>query len=418
MFMKPSILATAIATCLVAQSASAASPTNEEMWELIKKQQQQIEALKNRLNVTDEKVEVTEQKVEATGEMLEERSGSASSSWVERTRIGGYGELKYHNWSNQKEGGSDKKDMDSHRFVLFFSHQFNDRIRFFSEFELEHGLSKDTDDGSGPGEVELEQMYVDFDLNENHTARAGVFLMPIGFLNETHEPNTFYGVDRSPVEKNIIPTTWWEGGAGAHGELMPGLNYDVSLTSGLKVPTSGSNAFLIRKGRQKVAKATAEAPAFTGALSWTGIAGLELGGAIQYQSDLTQSANDNEVSALLLEAHASWQSGPFGLKALYARWDLDSDDAKAIGRDEQMGWYIEPSYKISVGEHNLGFFARYALWDNEAGNSASTEYKQVNVGVNYWPHEDVVLKFDYQNQSSPDGKNEYDGFNLGFGYQF
>ena len=39
-------------------------------------------------------------------------------------------------------------------------------------------------------------------------------LVPVGFLNEVHEPPTFYGVERNPVEKNVIPTTWWEGGIG------------------------------------------------------------------------------------------------------------------------------------------------------------------------------------------------------------
>ena len=39
-------------------------------------------------------------------------------------------------------------------------------------------------------------------------------------------------------------------------------------------------------------------------------------------------------------------------------------------------------------------------------------------GLNYWPIEDVVIKFDYQDQDVPAGKNEFDGFNLGIGYQF
>ena len=82
------------------------------------------------------------------------------------THLGGYGELHYNNLDNQLDGGSDKKQMDFHRFVLYINHDYSDSIRLNTEFELEHSLA-----GEGkPGEVELEQAYIDFDLNENHTA--------------------------------------------------------------------------------------------------------------------------------------------------------------------------------------------------------------------------------------------------------
>ena len=79
------------------------------------------------------------------------------------------------------------------------------------------------------GEIELEQAYVEYDLTENHHAKAGVFLLPVGILNETHEPPTFYGVERNPVESNIIPTTWWAGGIAANGEIAPGWSYDIGV---------------------------------------------------------------------------------------------------------------------------------------------------------------------------------------------
>ena len=107
--------------------------------------------------------------------------------------------------------------------------------------------------------------------------------------------------------------------------------------------------------------------------------------------------------------------GPFGLKALYATWDLDGEGPEAVGRDEQTGYYIEPAIKFGS---KVGLFARYNVWDNNAGNSIDTEYEQVDVGVNYWPHENVVIKLDYQDQDAPDNKDEFDGFNLGIGYMF
>ena len=124
-------LALAVAIGLLCGTAAAAQPPNaDEMWRIIQAQQEQISELKAKLSQTDEKVE-------ATGDALEQVSSSATGgsstagSWVERTKIGGYGELHYNNLEGEG-GASDLDRLDFHRFVLFFGHEFNDRIRFFS----------------------------------------------------------------------------------------------------------------------------------------------------------------------------------------------------------------------------------------------------------------------------------------------
>lgn len=353
-----------------------------------------------------------EQQVEQLGkevdelkrEVAEQKSAPAGDG---ATHIGGYGELHYNSLDS-------KDEIDFHRFVLFFGHRFNDWIRFSSEVELEHALVKDTSNASGPGEVELEQAYLDFDLTPNHTARAGLFLVPVGIVNETHEPPVFYGVERNPVETNIIPATWWEGGAGLHGRLGTGFGYDLALTSGFKVPTTGSNAYKVRDGRQKVAKADANNGAVTARIKWTGIPGVGVAATVHRQSDIAQGTIADSVAgtAILWETHATLERGPFGLRVLYANWDLDGSGPKALGRDEQKGWYVEPSFRVSP---KFSVFARFNVWDNEAGDATDSKKKQKDFGFNYWPHEQVVLKFDVQRQS---GTVNDDGFNLGVGYMF
>lgn len=225
------------------------------------------------------------------------------------------------------------------------------------------------------------------------------------------------------METYIIPTTWWEAGADLHGELGHGFGYSLAGTSGLDVDTTGSDAFLIREGRQEVAEAKANDGAVTGQLKWTGMPGIELGLTGQWQKDITQG--ELGIGATLLETHAELRRGPYGLRALYARWDLDkhnlinASDSAAVGRDEQEGWYIEPSYRTHVAPipGEWGLFLRYNVWDNNAGSSNDTEMKQVNAGLNYWPIPDVVFKFDVQSQDNDSAKND-NGFNLGLGYQF
>ncbi|HFQ14502.1 MAG TPA: porin [Gammaproteobacteria bacterium] len=349
--------------------------------------------------------------ISTTGSMRDRTFGIHGGSGS--TTVGAYGEMHYNNLSNQKAGGSDKKEMDFHRFILFMGHEFSDKIRFWSELEVEHSVIKDTADGSNAGEVAIEQAFLEFDLNNDTAARAGIILVPVGLLNETHEPPTFYGVERNNVESKILPTTWREGGASLVGRFADSFSYDLAVHTGLQV--SSSSDYAVRSGRMGVSEAPANDLAATARLNWVGMPGLVVGAAIQRQSDITQSTDSSAGSATLLSAHLVWQVSQFTLRSVYATWDLSGSGPASAGADEQTGWYVEPSWKFTP---EFGVFARASQWDNRVNSGTDTQYDQIDVGFNYWPHENVVLKVDYQDQSAPNGEDEYDGINLGVGYQF
>ena len=350
----------------------------------------------------NERIDRLESRLNAMADALEEQRSSGTD---DRFSVGGYGELHYNNLENDATGAK-KKELDFHRFVVDFAYEYTDDIRFFSEVELEHALA----DGK-KGEVELEQAYVEFDLNEQHRAKGGVFLVPVGILNETHEPPTFYGVERNPVEKRIIPTTWWAAGGMLSGELgSSGFSYDAGVHEGLLTQDA-----VIRDGRQKSAKANAANLAYTGRLKYTGTLGLEVAGTLQYQSDLSQDltgANKTE-DATLFSGHAIWSRGPFEFRGLYAVWNVNGDNLDS-DQETQQGGYAEASYRLI---NNLGVFVRQSntqYWDGSNGRDVD----QTSIGVNYWPHPDVALKFDIQRESADNDANAADGFNAGIGYQF
>ena len=389
----------------VIRDSRAETPSLEEMWETIQQQQKLIAELKARLDDTDQRVTANEVKVEEATEEVEAaaeafetaQTSGVGSSWADRTTIGGYGELHYNN----REGDD---EVDFHRFVLYFGHEFTENIRFFSELELEHALA-----GEGKsGEVELEQAWIEADITDHHRLRAGLDIVPVGLVNYTHEPNTFYGVERPEVEVRIIPSTWWEAGISLNGELAPGWNYDVVLHSGLSTTTN------IRSGRQKVSEANADHPAVTARLRYTGIPGLEVGSSFQYQSDITAGVADN--SATLFEGHVDWKHRTgLGLRALYTRWDLD-DVLSIAGDDTQYGYYIEPAYRFPLGfiSGEVGVFARWSELDY--GNTKEEE--RIGFGINYWPIDQVAFKFDWINIDDVDADTSADTFNLGLAYQF
>ena len=75
------------------------------------------------------------------------------------TRLPVAGYMDFH--FNKDAGGPFRPDF--HRFVLLFGHSFSDRIKFWSELEVEHAL---VEGGEESGEVALEQAYLDFLINQ------------------------------------------------------------------------------------------------------------------------------------------------------------------------------------------------------------------------------------------------------------
>ncbi len=407
-------LCAALLVCLSpVVAASEAPPSIEALWEIVQRQQAEIEALRTELDetrqgvvATNEKVAESEERIEATGDVVEMLA--ATDAAPSKTSVSGYGELHY---SQISADAGDIDEIDFHRFVLFFGHEFSDSVRFFSEFELEHSLAGD----GKPGEVELEQAYVEFGLNDNLYAKTGLFLVPVGILNETHEPPTFYGVERNDVENIIVPSTWWEAGAGLRGNLSGGLSWDAALHSGLAMPTAGGSAFRVRSGRQKVAEAIASDLAATFRLKYTGIPGLELAASYQYQSDPSQVAGDGLDSGQLFTAHAIYQRERFGLRALYGAWNFDGAAVEAADADSQSGWYIEPSFRLT---DKWGVYARYE--DLDAARQQD-QFTQSQFGVNYWPTDGVVLKMDFRSRDfalPALSASDFDAIDLGFGYNF
>lgn len=354
------------------------------------------------------------------------------------TTLGGYGELHFNDYKNNNKDSM----IDFHRFVLFLGHEFNDRVSFHSELEVEHSLA-----GKGkPGEVELEQAYIDIKVIEPLNFRAGLMIMPIGFMNETHEPDTFYGVERPDVE-NLNSITWWEAGFGIFGEVAEGLSYKLYMVSTPNAANfEGNGSEGIKGGRQKVAKAVAEDFGVVGRLEYSAIPGLKLGAS--YFSGDTSQGNDAMGSATvtITEADFQFSQGPVDLKGMYTQTELDDadkvnlqldgpdlDDLPGDGQmgDKMTGAYVEAAIRLFSlmdldTDHELTVFVRqseYNTHDSVTGFTANKAYdvEILTVGLDYKPVENVVFKVDYQNRdnaSKDPADKATDQINIGMGYSF
>ncbi len=369
----------------------------------------QNKKLKKALKNTQAQVENNAAAFETVADAFAEND--SGSNWTNNTSIGGYGELHYTNLTT--EGRNHEESVDFHRYVLFFNHEFSDKLRLFTELELEHALAGD----GKPGEIELEQAWLQYDVSHEAAIRAGLLLMPVGILNEIHEPDTFYGVDRNLVETKIIPATWWEAGLAGQYQFDNGLQIDAMISSGLDMSDHFGN---IRKSRQKVSKQTANDPLFGLRLKYTGITGLRLSGTVLHQTDMAQSNAIDIGSGTLIETHAIYNHpigpGMFTTKGMYSQWFIDVNDPSQQSADNQTGFFLEPSYRIPTSYGDVGIYGRYSYIDYYTGDA--NEYDIWEGGLNWWVNKNVVLKADWQHHDKRNGIGDRNGFNLGLGYQF
>ena len=367
-----------------------------------------IQLLKAQINALEDAVKMQGAVQEATLSSV-----AKAAKKFEKIHIGGYGELHYGD--TETDAGSKSKKVDAHRFVLFFGYDYNEKVRFRSEFELEHGLVKDTADGSNGGEVELEQMYIEVDVTDQTTIATGVILVPVGIMNETHEPPSFYGVERNDVEKYLIPATWWAAGVKVSHKLNNGLRFEAMISEGLKGTTAG----YIRGGRQKSANAKANDLAYTARVTYTGIAGLKTSVFFNRQSDFTQDSSDNIEEMNLYGVTAIYNVDGYEVKALHVQADFSGKDETGSfftnGFDEHQGTFLEVSKRIG----NLGLFANNSI---VSGEKVSRQYTVMQAGFSYWPQgTNTVLKanfYDKEYSSETKRSSDSDGFHLGMGYEF
>lgn len=342
----------------------------------------------------------------------------------------GYGELNYSRPTDDSAGTT----ADVGRFVLGASYRFDERTRFISELEIEHAVSSADD----AGEVEVEQAWIERELSDTMYAKLGLFLIPSGLLNESHEPTRYYGVFRNFVETAIIPSTWRELGVALEGNTAAGWRWDVGLTTGhdlSKWDASSEEGLESPLGaiHQEGALARAGDLSGFGAVNYTGIPGLRVGGSVVY-GDISQGQPGFDSNKLLLwEGHARWTPGAWDLSALYARGHISDTAAinlTLVGNpvlipESFYGWYAQAAYVATLpNSWTLAPFARFERVNTGAGYAfigagltpAALRAEEItSVGVNLNIASGVVLKLDYQ---MFDLNSEGDRVDLGLGYAF
>lgn len=351
--------------------------------------------------------------------------------------IGGYGQIDYNQIFDKNIRSNGK--MDVHRLVMLFAYQFNDRVDFVTELEFEHVK-----------EVYVEQAFIRYKLNDFMALRAGLLLIPMGIINEYHEPTTFNGVERPNVASKIVPTTWREIGAGLSGTIQDaGLKYQIYLVNGLNgyngaAKVSGSG---FRGGRQKGAESFVSSPNLSFKVDYFGISYLKIGfagyfgktqstmfdGLDKNNNSMVMAADSSVVGLSMIGLDARYNKNGFSFRGAYFYGGLSntleynaftgSNAGSAVN-----GYYAEVAYDLLVNNEStsngLTVFVRYENFNTQAKVEGSTvkddkyAVQEIITGLGYKIADGVVLKSDlrfYKNKS----QNEYSSqFNMGVAIWF
>lgn len=331
--------------------------------------------------------------------------------------IGGYGEVV---WYKQTGDAGDKFTTDVYRFIPYISYKFSDSLVLNSELEIEHG-----------GEVKMEFLYLDFLWSEALNLRLGHLLVPVGLINQLHEPIYFPMVDRPIVEKNLIPSTWHENGFLLFGEAAS-MRYSLGMVTSPKAANFEAGSW-IRSGRQGGAKARNEDMMVVGRLDYL-LGDMGMVGAAFARGDTAQDAtNIGSATATIWDLHARLLFAGLRLDALYAQGQLTNTEEIAAATGETIGEqvngaYTTLSYDVSsmLGmkeNERLAPFLHWATMDlhAEVGEGLTADEAQsrqvTSFGVNYYPHANVVLKLE-QEMAVLGNDDQIDTTKFGFGFVF
>ncbi len=381
--MKKSKISLALASMLLVSSASFGNDKTD-----ILKLQQEVKDLKEMTQIlvdetSDLKTGFNYTKVDET-KRYTGLGSAASKVYYSKSplSIGGYGEMYYS--SSQKAGS----ETQIKRFITYFGYKFSDNIILNSELEYEGGGVKATSTGATGDTVAVEFMYLDFIGNKNFNARLGNFLLPMGLMNEQHEPTLFTTIQRPNTAKYVIPTTWNTSGAMVYGEIADGIEYKASIITALQITDTGDK--WVRNGRGSGRLVKNPDAAGQVRVDYTGTSGLLIGASSYFSKDL-----------FMFDVHLDYKIGNARVYGTYAQNKrVDTNASQQVTAN--YGGFLNASYNVAslLGtDKKTPLFVQYERYNPQSevsnGGTAGDATTDVTLGINFFPHEQVVLKAEY-----------------------
>lgn len=330
--------------------------------------------------------------------------------------IGAYGEVVYNHKAKENQDGdavSNDPTTEAQRFVIYLGYKFSEKWVFNSEIEIEH-----------VNEIYNEFMYVDHLHSKELNYRFGLMLLPIGIVNEQHEPTLFSSVQRPETDKFLVPSTWREIGVGVFGDIGKVSYKAYAINGGDADGIKASSGF---RGQRKKGGADSKNNASTGAIILRADYNFDsqsFAGISTYQGQ-GSSASTESLEVALYDLHAQYTINNLRLRAQfdivnYTNSEDWNEVATEVLPENIYGGYLEAQYAIN----KFRPFVRYerinlnGKFDEDVYTyNGSTDFYSYRVGLAFQPLDRLTFKADYaiKNNKDDSGVNE---FNLGMGFNF
>jgi hypothetical protein len=324
---------------------------------------------------------------------------------LDRTTLGGYAEHDFI------VGKGDHSTFRNHRYVLFVYSHISERVSTATEIEFEFAGSPLKRNGQlGAGEVLLEFSVVDLKLAEWLTFRAGVILVPMGSYNLRHDAPAQELAERPIAYTTVVPTTWFESGAGFLGGFDVGdlrLSYELYAVNGLDARIFDGVG--LRGARGSHLEDNNNDKALVGRVAASPFLGLEAG-----LSGYTGAYDLEGRRVNMINADVFWRLGPWDLTGEYVRVFIDPgfvqgfpEGSPANTRERvpggMSGFYaqanyrfrIEPFFRALPDEWRDGHFTasvRYEEKNTDTEFVTAGDVARLTLGLNFRPLPPYVIK--------------------------
>ncbi|MFT5207189.1 MAG: hypothetical protein ACI9CF_000938 [Candidatus Omnitrophota bacterium] len=328
------------------------------------------------------------------GLIVREESGFGQVS------VGGYMDHEFEDFDNTAS------TFDQHRWIINIGAELGDRLRFYSEYEIEHGGP----DSASVGEAKVEQAWIDYLIVEQFNIRAGAVLVPFGRFNLYHDSDQQNLTQRALVNRDIIPTTWTESGAGIYGEFELGgeafedweFGYEAYVINGLNAGFSDTG---MRGARGSLETDNNNNKALVGRLVVSPALGTEIGFS-GYGGGYNTTGDD--ITGIAIDG--LFTMGAWELTGEWAHFDVDEPAGSDVANDFD-GYSVQLSYDFwcdalddtflgrSFDDPKFAIIGRFGaaeISDDSDNGTGDNKEDRFTVGFNYRPVESWVFKLSYQ----------------------
>ncbi len=348
-----------------------------------------------------------------------------------KATVGGYFDLMYNNLSRQTLDNPSRNTFNQQRMVPFIYADITDHVKFATEIEIERGGPNAPQSGDGAMQIEFAQL--DYLINEAVNLRAGILLMPVGKFNLLHDSPLNDLVDRPMVSRIVIPSTWFDSGAGIYGTLYPSslskLDYEVYAVNGFSNIAGAPTDLGIRNSRGSVSRDRDDSKAIVGRVAFSPMLGIEVAGS-GYHGQFKQATATTAAGYIDMFA-VDWtlQRGPFEVIGESAWTRISNNGSGPAG---MQGYYVQGNYHFlpdflkqwaPTRFTDASTFTAVVRWERVdtdtddrtkiLGTGNRRQLERLTLGLNFRPIEDTVFKFDWQFNTQKDAVGLVNGGDFG-----